>query len=762
MVIKSLNLTSIAEEHGGVIKQITAGAAAFIASAGYVGGCSSMLNAAIAAVYPEGSPAVFAASALYYLAFGGIAAGAVPLCAILIIAVLSAAFFRGSRQGSPVLSAVLTVSVLLLFTFAVSAASKSASEAVIARVIASVAAGCFVFAFRSLVNERRLSRPMMLGGTNLFYASIVFAAGVSSLSSLQAGVFNAGRIAGCFVLLCMARRYRMTGGAGIGALTSCAVFIGAPALTGNTLLLATAGLICGAFAELGVLAVSLSFILTCAVGLAVVGTTPDAPRMFIDAAAGTLLFAAIPQGILRRQTSRIFGGASAADTVGRTTASRLGFVSSSLGEIRSQLALVSAALDRKAKDRTLSAAVFDTMCRSCELRCVCHKDPAASAEHFARLEQTAMQFNGVSDADVRRCFRCCRTPELVADSFNYAYKSYLDSRAAGLHIGELRTLISEQLGAMEEMLSDLSGRIGRIRSVDKELSERVGEYLMKNGCRNARACVYLDETGFRHAEIFVSGEYKGDRLRLALAVSDITDCMFGLPVVSRAEKLTRIVMSELPVYELVKGSFTASSNDNGHSGDTLSTVAVSSCESYAVLSDGMGTGKRAKLDSMFAVSLASRLLTAGVSMRSALRLINTVLRVKGWDESFATLDMIRFDLCAGTAELLKAGAAPTYLYRDGVLRSFGGQAFPAGILDSCPPDEFSCKLFDGDLLLMVSDGVSEEKIRAVFSEAGERDIDPEALARSLGELAMQTPPGGHRDDISIAAFGIKSRERETV
>ena len=758
MNIRSLSLTRMGEHGPAVLKTAALSAAAFAVSAGYAGGSPSMFNAALAAVFPAYAVPIFAGSALYYLLIGGLSSGVIQLSGILVTAVLSAAFFRGTRQESPLSASALTTAVLLLFSLAVSAVSSHDGETV-ARVMAAVMAGAFVYSYKTLENEYRLTKMLPSGGAYGLFEAVVFVSVISPLSSLSIGVIDPGRLIGCAVLLCMAKRYRMAGGAGAGALTALAVFAGAPPLAGNTFLLASAGLICGAFAELGVLAVSVSFIAVCAVGLAAVGTAPDSWHMFFDAAGGALLFAALPQGLLGKAAGMLFGGGSADDAVGRITASRLGFVSSSLGEIRSQLAVVSAAMDRKLKERRLSETVFEDMCRSCELRNVCHKDARASAKHFAELEHTAMQFSGVSDGDVLRCFRGCTRPELLADSFNYAYKSCLDSRAAKLHIGELRTVVSEQLSVMEEILSDLSGRIGRIRSVDRELSERAGEYMSRLGYTNARACLYLDEAGFRHAECFIPGEFVGDRMELALALSDIADCMFGLPVISKADKLTRIALSEQPCYELITGTFTASSSDNGYSGDTIASVSLSSCESYALLSDGMGTGKRAKLDSMFAVSLASRLLGAGISMRSALRLINTVLRVKGWDESFATLDMIRFDLCAGTAELMKAGAAPTWLYRDGVLKRFGGQAFPAGILGRCPPDEYTCKLFDGDLLLMVSDGVPEKTIRHAFGQAGERDIDPAAFAQALGELAMQDPPGGRRDDISVAAYGIKYKDR---
>lgn len=740
-----------------LLRTAAAAAAAFAFSAGYAGGSPSMLNAGLAAAFPAYTAPILAASALYYLLIGGISAGVIQLSGILITAVLSAAFFRGRSDGAPLAASAVCGGVLMLLSFTVSAVTPTDTSAAAGRMIASVMAAVFVYAARRLMHEYRLTKMLPLTGIGGLLSAAVYVSVISALSSVTAVIFDLGRLLGCAVLLCIARRWRMTGGAAVGALTALAVFIGAPKMAADTLLLASAGLICGAFAELGVLAVGVSFIAVCAVGAATVGSGAGGWSLFFDAAGGALLFAAVPSGLLGKVTSMLFGGVSAADTVGRAAASRLGFVSSSLGEIRSQLTVVTAAMDRKIKEQSLSEAVFDGLCRGCELRCVCHKDTRASAKGFEELEREAMSFEGVSADSIRRYFPACRTPDLMTDSFNYAYKTRIDSRAARLRIGELRTLVSEQLAVTEEILSDLSGRIGRIRSVDRELSERAGEYLLRLGYRNARACLYTDESGFRHAEFFITGEFVGSRMELALAVSDIADCMFGLPVITKAEDLTRIALSEQPCYELSKGTFTASSTDNGYSGDSMGTVELSSCESYAVLSDGMGTGKRARLDSMFAVSLASRLLGAGVSMRSALRLINTVLRVKGWDESFATLDIIRFDLCAGTAEILKAGAAPTYLFRDGVIKRFGGQAFPAGILDRCSPDEFSCKLFDGDLLLMVSDGVSEDTVREAFGKTGERDIDPAAFAQSLGELAMEKARAGRRDDISAAAFAVKYR-----
>lgn len=162
----------------------------------------------------------------------------------------------------------------------------------------------------------------------------------------------------------------------------------------------------------------------------------------------------------------------------------------------------------------------------------------------------------------------------------------------------------------------------------------------------------------------------------------------------------------------------------------------------------MGTGKRARLDSLFSVSLVTRLIRSGMSMQTAHRLINSMLRVKGWEESFATLDIMRLELNGGTVQFLKSGAAQSFLFRDGGLKSIGGQAFPAGILAECTPDVSELKLFDGDVLLMTSDGVEDATAREILRCGG---MNAQEIVTVLGAKALAQRTGGRRDDITIIA-----------
>lgn len=105
---------------------------------------------------------------------------------------------------------------------------------------------------------------------------------VATLAAVPLPYFNAGRIFGAFALLAAVRKYKTAGGAVVGALTTCGILLCSPQLAGNTLLLATSGLICGAFVQFGVLAAAFVFIGVSLISLVAIGINSDTFFMFAD------------------------------------------------------------------------------------------------------------------------------------------------------------------------------------------------------------------------------------------------------------------------------------------------------------------------------------------------------------------------------------------------------------------------------------------------------------------------------------------------
>lgn len=101
------------------------------------------------------------------------------------------------------------------------------------------------------------------------------------------------------------------------------------------------------------------------------------------------------------------------------------------------------------------------------------------------------------------------------------------------------------------------------------------------------------------------------------------------------------------------------------SGDTAILFTDSAGNPYLVLSDGMGTGKNAAIESRMTTEMFRKFISGGVTGTAAIRMMNRLLLMKSPQETFATLDAAQFDLDFGALTMLKSGAAATLIRHDG-------------------------------------------------------------------------------------------------
>ena len=202
------------------------------------------------------------------------------------------------------------------------------------------------------------------------------------------------------------------------------------------------------------------------------------------------------------------------------------------------------------------------------------------------------------------------------------------------------------------------------------------------------------------------------------------------------------------------------------SGDCFRRVELGPERVAFILSDGMGTGPRAAAESHAAVAMLQRFLEAGFDLEFAVHTINSVLLLRSPDETYATLDACVVDLTDGTVQMLKVGAAPTFVRRRDEVEVVRATNTPVGILSRVETRIVTRRLDAGDMVLMVTDGVleacrakgdREEALRRIFGRLDAGDAH-QAVDALFGRLRQRTGPA-FPDDITLVAFQLTERGR---
>ncbi|WP_338824514.1 hypothetical protein MHOCP_01100 [Moorella humiferrea] len=214
--------------------------------------------------------------------------------------------------------------------------------------------------------------------------------------------------------------------------------------------------------------------------------------------------------------------------------------------------------------------------------------------------------------------------------------------------------------------------------------------------------------------------------------------------------------------KLVVGTATIPRYQADVCGDTFMSAKLEAEKQLLVLADGMGAGREAAEMSATTVELVRDLLAAGFPPDKALQALNMILLLRATREAFTTCDVALINCCTGAAEFYKLGACPTFILRDGTVKTCGSPSLPAGILEEIRIEPVYEELQEGDLLVMVSDGVleahreineKEKWLVKALQRAGEGR--PQEIADRLLKQARALANGRPRDDMAIIVARIE-------
>jgi len=335
-------------------------------------------------------------------------------------------------------------------------------------------------------------------------------------------------------------------------------------------------------------------------------------------------------------------------------------------------------------------------------------------------------------------------------------------------LAELRKNFIRQLGQVGNIITTFPAEM-MDRSIQTDFFEsRLAEKFKRLGVTVTKALLVKDKDDRIKAyvschlskEHVVTGNQLAERIGKVLGKRMV--CVDrGDDVVTKAE--SKYCFVEQGRYMLTAGVVRRNRMGEELCGDNFSVTKIDIQKAVLMISDGMGTGANAYIKSEQVVELLEQLLAAGFCKELAIELLNSFVSFLADGEVSSSLDLTIVDLYTGETDFIKLGASTTFIKRDDTIECIRSTSLPVGVLEQVEFDTCSRKLYHGDIIVMVSDGVldgiifedKEDYLADVISKQNTSNV--QVMAQNIMAEVERMQRGTMRDDSTILIVGVWER-----
>ncbi len=329
---------------------------------------------------------------------------------------------------------------------------------------------------------------------------------------------------------------------------------------------------------------------------------------------------------------------------------------------------------------------------------------------------------------------------------------------------ESRLAVAQQLQEMSRIMDMVAEDLYEISLAEPQLAEELKKLLRKRHIVVKQIWVMDKVEGRR--QIFLTMRARSGQCISVNEVAQILSRTFETPMAASGGR--RIVNGEYHTvhfvedvsYQILYGVARLTREKEKVSGDNYICRQEEAGKFVMCLSDGMGSGMEACRESEEVVDLLEQFLESGFSQETAAKMVNAALVLKGQEGMFSTMDICAVDLYTGICSFLKAGASATFIKRDHWVEAISSESLAAGLLQQIDFDTSQRKLYHGDYLIMMTDGVldalprerEEETMKEIIMDIKEET--PKDISRGILERVLGYSDYCAKDDMTVLVAGM--------
>jgi len=432
---------------------------------------------------------------------------------------------------------------------------------------------------------------------------------------------------------------------------------------------------------------------------------------------------------------------------------RLFEVASLFRQIEGAFFTISENADIDEAQRSLVSAVKREMCSGCERAESCKNE--SMNEAIIRLIKIGCTKGKVNIIDLpKEISSVCVNPSGLLFAVNRQLREYMRFMEENMSAASGRSLLAEQAHGISEVLKNLALEQSRPLTTYTEKEKDVLEALAREGIAASDALIYGDEANIT-VSLTVFGKYAAADIIKELEKT--LGFRFAL-----SEKITVshdkfcYVFRLRTKFDAMFGVAAKTKDGESVSGDTHTVIKIDERKFIVALADGSGSGANARSVSDSTISLLESFYRAKMPSDTILSTVNKLLTFTDGD-SFACLDLACISLDDGNADIVKLGAPLGFIFSESEIRIIECESLPIGAIETLRPSTAQTKLNADDVLVFLSDGVSD-----AFGSTSElfdyikdfTPLNPQKLADDILNRAYALNGNAAKDDMTVVAVRL--------